>query len=133
MRVFVRDSVCVRLQVSACACVSGCARKDCVHFQCPTNPHVLALCSCVQVLSARVLHRCTCLYVAMRIVSMCAFLCEMGMRAPPFTEALEVQCIKLQGPESSDPKPTAHLPPPSPPAAAPPPYWNYAKAEEAIV
>lgn len=39
---------------------------------------VLALCSCVQVLCAWVLHRCTCLYVAMRIVSVCAFFVRAG-------------------------------------------------------
>lgn len=38
--VFVRDSVCERLQVSAWVHVCQCARKGCVNFLCPSNPGV---------------------------------------------------------------------------------------------
>lgn len=114
--VFVRDSACARPHVSACACVSGCARKDCVLFLCPINPHGLLLCSRVQVLCVHGLCTgvracaCPCVYS----LHVCVFVRAGNERTTPFTQALEVLRVKSQAAESSEPKPNSSPPTPIP-------------------
>lgn len=110
-RVHVCTCVCVGLQVSACVCARVCTEGLCV-FLCPSDPHVVALCPCVQMLCVCMCSARVDVLVRVHIYSLCACVCaELGTGEQlPSPQALEVRWVKSQGPEVSDLKPPIPMP-----------------------
>ena len=130
--VFVRDSVCARLQVSACVCPRVHGRMVCILCVSlvPTCLRYVRVCKCCVCMGVR-----ACACPCLGCPRVCVFVRAGNGRATTFTEALEVRRVKC-----SDPKPTAHLPPPSVPHTLSPPHsptpprrGATAKAEETVV